>query len=70
MHLFHVPDLACGGCLGFVVRALRDVDDAIRIEANFAARTIRIVSNRFESVLLRAFREAGYPADPVLLPLG
>jgi copper chaperone len=70
MHLFHVPDLTCGGCLGFVVRALQDVDLAIRIEANLGARTIRILSSRFESVLLRALREAGYPAEPILLPLG
>ena len=70
MHLFHVPDLSCGGCLGFIVRALRDLDDAIRIEANLTTRTIKVFSNRFESALLRALRGAGYPAEPVLLPLG
>jgi copper chaperone len=70
MHLFHVPDLRCGGCLGFVVRALQGIDDTIRIKANLSARTLRVVSSRFESALLRALREAGYPANPVLLPLG
>jgi len=70
MHLFHVPDLICGGCLGFVVRALQGVDREVRIKANLPARTIQILSSRFESVLLRALREAGYPAEPILLPLG
>ncbi|MBM6595384.1 heavy-metal-associated domain-containing protein [Microvirga pudoricolor] len=70
MHLFHLPDLMCGGCLGFVVRALQDIDQAIRIEANLRARTISVVSRRFESALLLALRGAGYRAEPVLLPLG
>jgi copper chaperone len=70
MHLFSVPGLTCGGCLGFVVRALQDIDRAVRIEANLSTRTIRVLSSRFESQLLRALREAGYPAEPILLPLG
>jgi len=70
MHVFHVPDLKCGGCLGFVVRALRDIDHAVHVKADFPARTLRVISTRFESALLRALREAGYPAEPVLLPLG
>jgi copper chaperone len=70
MHLFHIPDLKCGGCLGFVVRALQDIDHAIRIEANLPGRTIKVFSHRFESALLQALRRAGYPADPVFPPLG
>jgi len=70
MHLFHVPDLKCGGCLGFVVRALQDIDYQIRIEANLTGRTIKVFSRRFESALLRTLRSAGYPAEPVLQPLG
>ncbi|QRM31336.1 heavy-metal-associated domain-containing protein [Microvirga sp. VF16] len=70
MHLFHVPDLKCGGCLGFVVRALRDIDQTVRITADIPARTLRVISTRFESALLRALREAGYTAEPILLPLG
>jgi len=70
MHLFHVPSLICGGCLGFVTRAIHDVDRQARIEADLSARTIRVLSSRFESVLLRALREAGYPAESILLPLG
>jgi copper chaperone len=70
MHVFRLPDLKCGGCLGFVVRALRDVDQAVQIRADIPARTLRVISTRFESVLLRVLREAGYPAEPILLPLG
>lgn len=70
MHLFHVPDLKYGGCLGFVVRALQNIDQAVQIKADIPARTLRVISTRFESALVRALREAGYPAAPVLLPLG
>jgi copper chaperone len=93
MHLFHVPGLMCGGCLGFVTRALHGMDPAARIEADLPARTfvtralhgmdpaarieadlpartIRVISARFESVLLRALGEAGYAADPVLQAWG
>jgi len=70
MHLFHVPDLKCGGCLGFVVRALRGIDQTVRVTADIQACTLRVISTRFESALLRALREAGYPAEPILLPLG
>jgi copper chaperone len=70
MHLFHVPDLKCGGCLGFVIRALRDVDQTVRVTADMSARTLHVMSARFESALLRALRDAGYAADPVLQPWG
>ncbi|WP_445504407.1 heavy-metal-associated domain-containing protein [Microvirga sp. G4-2] len=70
MHLFHIPRLTCGGCLGFVTRALQDIDQHVRIEANLLDRTVRVISHRFESALLRALRQAGFPAEPVLLPWG
>ncbi|MBQ0821899.1 copper chaperone [Microvirga sp. HBU67558] len=70
LHVFHVPALNCGGCLGFVVRALQDIDQQVRVEANLLDRTVRIISSRFESALLRALRQAGFPAEPVLLPWG
>ncbi len=70
MHLFHLPGLTCDGCLGFVTRALHGIDPAARVEADLRARTIRVISARFESALLRALREAGYAADPVLQAWG
>ena len=70
MHLFHVPDLKCGGCLGFVVRALRDVDQSVSVTADIPARTLRVISARLESAHLRALRDAGYAADPVIQPWG
>lgn len=70
MHLFHVPGLTCGGRLGSVTRALHGIDPAARIEANLPARTLRVISARFESALLRALRDAGYVADSVLQPWG
>jgi copper chaperone len=46
------------------------MDPAARIEADLPSRTIRVISARFESALLRALREAGYAADPVLQAWG
>ena len=68
--LFHLPTMMGECCLGAVVAALRALDDAMRIEANFAARTVRVLSGHHEATLLRALREAGHLAEPVLAPLG
>ncbi len=70
MHVFHVPDLKCGGCLGLVVGALRDFDQAVSIKVDIPARILRVNSTRFEAALLRSLREAGYPAAPMPFHLG
>lgn len=70
MYLFHIPGMKCGGCLGAVTRALQAIDSDVRIEADLGRREIRVTSSRFESVLLRALRDAGYPAEPVVEHIG
>lgn len=70
MYLFHVPGMKCGGCLGAVTRALRAIDADVHIEADLDRREVRVTSSRFETALLAAFREAGYPAEPVVQHIG
>jgi copper chaperone len=69
VHLLHVPGMMCGDCVVAIGRALRDIDRGLRMEADLATRRIRIASPRLES-LLRALRRSGFPAEPVLRPLG
>ena len=68
--LFHIPKMMCGGCIAALSAAVRAVDQTARFEADLGARTVRILSNRSPSALLRTLREAGFPAEPVLQPLG
>ena len=68
--LFHFPTLMGECCVAAVAATLRAVDDAVRVEANLPARTVRVLSRHYEATILRALREAGHPAEPVLAPLG
>jgi copper chaperone len=68
--LFHIPKMICHGCIAALSAAVRAVDHAARVEADLAARTVRIVSSRSAPALLGTLREAGFPAEPVLQPLG
>lgn len=68
--LFHLPTLMGECCVAAVAGALQAVDDAVRVEVDLAARTVRVLSKHYESTILRVLREAGHPAEPVLAPLG
>ena len=70
MYLFHIPGMKCGGCLSAVTRALRAIDSDVQIEADLERHEIRVTSSRFESALLRALRDAGYPAEPIVEHIG
>jgi copper chaperone len=69
-NLFHIPKMMCDRCVAALSSILHGFDGAARVEADLKARTVRVVSHRYESALLRTLREAGFPAEPVLQPLG
>jgi copper chaperone len=69
-NLFHIPKMMCDRCVAVLTSSLHALDGGARVEADVKARTVRVVSHRFESALLRALREAGVHAEPVLRPLG
>ena len=70
MSLYHVPNMKCGGCVGAVASAIRGIDPEARIDANLETRAIKVTSTRLEAALLTALRQAGYPAEPLMQPLG
>jgi copper chaperone len=69
-NIFHIPKMMCDRCVAALTSALQAIDGVARVEADLMARTVRVVSRHYESALLRTLREAGFPAEPVLRPLG
>ena len=69
-NLFHIPKIMCDRCVAALTSAVHVLDGVARVEADLMARTVRVVSRHYESALLRTLREAGFPAEPVLRPLG
>jgi copper chaperone CopZ len=67
---FHVPALVCECCVEAIAAALRGLDYAARVEADLTAGTVRVISRYYEMTILKALRDAGYQAEPVLQPLG
>jgi copper chaperone len=67
---FHVPALVCECCVEAIATTLRGLDYAARIEADLTARTVRVISRHYEMTILKALRDAGFRAEPVLQPLG
>jgi copper chaperone len=69
-HLFHVPPVMCEACVAAVTEAVRAVDAGAHVEADVEARIVRVVSHAYPSTLMRTLGEAGYPAEPLIQPLG
>jgi copper chaperone len=69
-NLFYLPAMVCECCVDVIAAAVRALDHAARVEADVAARTIRVISRHYETTILQALSEAGYEAEPLLQPLG
>jgi copper chaperone len=65
MYHFVVPAMKCGGCLGAITRSLQKLDPGAQVEGNLEERTIKVASDKTESLLLAALSNAGYPAQPL-----
>ncbi len=59
----HIPDMACGGCLRGVTRAIHSVDPRAAIEADPPARADAITSSQPATAFLPALAAAGFPAQ-------
>ncbi len=66
MYHFVVPAMKCGGCLGTITRSLQKLDPQVQVEGNLEDRTIKVASDKAESLPLAALGDAGYPAQTVL----
>jgi copper chaperone len=69
-NLVHIPKMMCDRCVAALTSALHAIDRVARVEADLTARTVRVVSQHYESALLRTLREAGFHAEPILPHLG
>jgi len=69
-NLLHIPKMMCDRCVATLTSALHVIDGTARVEADLVGRTVRVVSRHYQSALLRTLREAGFPAEPMLQPLG
>lgn len=61
MYRLQVPKMRCGGCVATITDAIRALDPAARIEADIAARTVSIDSEKSQEEIVMAMTEAGYP---------
>lgn len=61
MYRLQVPKMRCGGCVASITDAIRALDPAAEIEADVAARTVSIQSEKPQEEIVMAMTEAGYP---------
>ena len=66
LYSFHIPGMACGGCLAAVTKAIQKLDSNAQVEADLGNRNISVRSERSEASLLTALENAGYPAQPAV----
>jgi copper chaperone len=64
MH-FKIEKMACGGCVKTVTAAVTAIDPAARVEANMAARTVKVETTASAPAIARVLADAGYPAQPL-----
>lgn len=57
-----IESMTCGGCARSVTRAIRSVDPAARVEANPAARAVKVETTATQAAILQVLDEAGFPA--------
>lgn len=60
-----VGDMSCGHCVGRVTQAVKDVDEAARVEVNLETKRVSIASNVAAGEFEEAIRAAGYTPVPV-----
>jgi len=68
MHIFHIPDMNCGGCLRAITRAVQALDPLASVEADLETHTVKVVSRQSGTSLLNALSDGGYPAQPLTRP--
>ncbi|MFK0166486.1 heavy-metal-associated domain-containing protein [Rhizobium sp. NPDC090279] len=57
-----IENMTCGGCARSVTKAIQSVDPDAKVEADPAARTVKVDTTAPGIALRRVLDEAGYPA--------
>jgi copper chaperone len=59
---FIVENMACGGCVRSITKAIERVDPQARVDADPATRRVDVESAKPADLLLEALEAAGFPA--------
>lgn len=57
-----IEDMTCGGCAKSVTAAITSVDPGAKVEANPAARTVKVETSASVDQILKVLDQAAYPA--------
>lgn len=57
-----IENMTCGGCARSVAKAIQSVDPGARVEADPAARSVKVETTATVAALRHVLEEAGYPA--------
>jgi len=57
-----IEDMTCGGCARSVTKAIQSVDPNARVEANPAARAVKVETTATQAAILQVLEKAGYSA--------
>ncbi|MDC0831928.1 hypothetical protein CKA32_003173 [Geitlerinema sp. FC II] len=55
-----VPDMACSACADTITKAVRQLDDSAKVEADLDQKTVAIETQQSEDAVKAAITEAGY----------
>jgi copper chaperone len=61
---FRVDRMSCEGCAKTITDAIRALDGNATVEADIAAKTVRVETSAQSDAVTRALAAVGYPATP------
>lgn len=60
MNHFDIPNMSCGHCVRTITQAVQALDPAAEVQADLAARCLRVASTADATSLSAAIAAAGY----------
>lgn len=57
-----IENMTCGGCARSVTKAIQSVDPNAKVEANPAARAVKVETTAPQAAILQVLEKAGYSA--------
>ncbi len=61
---FQVNDMTCGGCAKSVAKAITNLDQNAKVDADPPTRTVKVETSASQSEVMRVLADAGFPAVP------
>lgn len=59
---FHIEGMTCGGCAKSVTRAITNLDQNAKVEADPASRTVKVETSVSQAQVQQVLADAGFPA--------